>query len=354
MKVLVTGGAGYIGSTVASACLDAGITPVVLDNLATGCRRFVDARIFYEGDVADQDLLDKIFTDHPDIRATIHCAALVAVPESVRRPSLYYHENVAKGTELLRGLLRNGCARIILSSSASVYGGHSVGAVDEDGELTANSPYAWTKLILEQMLRDAGAAGEIRAIALRYFNPVGADPMMRTGPQKADPSHVLGQIIKAQASGAPFRLTGTSWPTRDGSGLRDYVHVWDLARGHVAALTRFDAAVPGDSMSGFEAINLGAGRGITVREMVEVAERVVGRRVHVVESAARPGDVAGCFASIDKARTLLHWRPALTVEHAVAAAVEWRDRLSLGLREDWGAMNVVRDSRRPATTKSGH
>jgi UDP-glucose 4-epimerase len=354
MKVLVTGGAGYIGSTVASACLDAGITPVVLDNLTTGCRRFVADRIFYEGDVADPDLLDEIFAEHPDIRATIHCAALVAVPESVEKPSLYYHENVAKGTELLRGLVRNGCVRIIFSSSASVYGGQLVGAVDEDGALTANSPYAWTKLIFEQILRDAGAAGEVRAIALRYFNPVGVDPKMRTGPQKADPSHVLGQIIKAQASGAPFRLTGTSWPTRDGSGLRDYVHVWDLARGHVAALTRFDAAVPGDSMTGFEAINLGAGRGITVREMVEVAERVVGRPVHVVESTARPGDVAGCFASIDKARMLLRWRPALTVEHAVAAAVEWRDRLPLGLPDDRGPMKVARQSRRPAATTSPH
>jgi UDP-glucose 4-epimerase len=350
MKVLVTGGAGYIGSTVVSACLDAGIIPVVLDNLATGCRRFVADRIFYEGDIADQDLVDQIFADHPDIRATIHCAALIAVPDSVRNPSLYYHENVAKGAQLLRGLVRNGCERMVFSSSASIYGGQTLGVVDEDGELAASSPYAWTKLIFEQMLRDAGAAGEIRAIALRYFNPVGADPKMRTGPQKADPSHVLGQIIKAQAAGTPFRLTGTSWPTRDGSGLRDYVHVWDLARGHVAALTRFDAAVPDDSTAGFEAVNLGAGRGVTVREMVEVAERVVGRPIQVMETAARPGDVAGCFASIDKAGALLGWRPTLSIEEAVAAAVEWRDRLAVGARDGRDSLSFVRQGRRPATS----
>ena len=180
-EVLITGGAGFIGSTVASACLDAGLVPVILDNLSTGRREFTEGRYFYEGDIADPDLLDRAFADHPGIAATVHCAALTIVPESVANPIRYYRENVTKTLELIEGLVRNDCRRLVFSSSASVYAAGSRGEVDETAPIRPASPYARTKAITEWVLEDVARAGDMHAIALRYFNPIGADPEFRTG-----------------------------------------------------------------------------------------------------------------------------------------------------------------------------
>ena len=239
MKVLIAGGAGYIGSTVASACTDAGISPVILDNLVTGRREFAVAHPFYEGDIADGPLIDRIFTEHPDIGAVVHCAALIVVPDSVADPVGYYQANVAKSLDFVAHLLRNGCDRMIFSSSAAIYRASEDLTVDEDSAVDPQSPYARTKAVCEAMFADIAAAEPIRVLSLRYFNPIGADPKMRTGLQLRRPTHALGKMIQAQDEGVPFVITGTGWPTRDGSGIRDYVHVWDLALAHVAALRRF-------------------------------------------------------------------------------------------------------------------
>jgi UDP-glucose 4-epimerase len=316
MRVLISGGAGYIGSTVASACLDAGISPVILDSLVTGRREFAEGRVFYEGDISDGPLLDKIFAENPDIEAVIHCAALIVVPDSVADPVGYYRANVAKSLEFVEHLLRNGCTRMIFSSSASIYRTGEDHTVDEDSPLDPMSPYARTKAVCEAMFADIAATLPIEILSLRYFNPIGADPEMRTGLQLRRPSHALGKMIEAYEDGVPFQITGTGYPTSDGTGIRDYVHVWDLAAAHVAALRRFDELEA-------NVINLGTGSGTTVRELVEAFNRVVDRPIEVVEAPARPGDVAGAYTRSDRARRLLDWQARYSVEDGIRHSLEW-------------------------------
>ncbi|MFI9847996.1 UDP-glucose 4-epimerase GalE [Nonomuraea sp. NPDC051941] len=321
MRVLITGGAGYIGSTVASACLDAGIEPVILDNLITGRREFAKGRAFYEGDISDGPLIDKIFAEYPDIEAVVHCAALIVVPDSVADPIGYYRANVTKSLEFVDHLIRNGCTRMIFSSSASIYRTGDDHTVNEDSPLDPQSPYARTKAVCEAMFADIAAGRPIRILSLRYFNPIGADPEMRTGLQLRRPSHALGKMIEAYEDAIPFRITGTGYPTRDGTGIRDYVHVWDLATAHVAALRRFDEL-------DVDVINLGTGAGTTVRELAEAFNRVVDRPIEVVETDPRPGDVAGAYTRSDRARSLLDWQARYSVEEGIRHSLEWA-----GLRE---------------------
>lgn len=325
MKVLITGGAGYIGSTVATACIEAGIEVVVLDDLSKGLRAFGDGRNLYVGDIADAAVLDRLLADHPDIDAVVHCAARVVVPESVADPLGYYDSNVGKTIVLLQRLRDAGIPRVVFSSSASVYAGESGEGVDENGVLAPASPYATTKAMVEQILADAATAGDFRAIALRYFNPIGADPQLRTGLQNPTPSHALGKIMTAKASGEPFAITGTDWATRDGSGLRDYVHVWDLALAHVAAVQRFDEVATADEP--YQVINLGTGDGVTVRELVQAFERVTGEPLPVVETGRRPGDQAGAFAIVNRAAEVLGWRAERSVDDGVRDALAWSEKL---------------------------
>ncbi|MFG3435772.1 UDP-glucose 4-epimerase GalE [Nonomuraea sp. NPDC047897] len=318
MSVLISGGAGFIGSTVASACLDAGIEPVILDNLVTGRREFAEGRAFYEGDISDAALVDKVFAEHPDIEAVVHCAALIVVPDSVTDPVGYYRANVAKSLEFVDHLLRNGCERMVFSSSASIYRTGADHTVDERSPLDPQSPYARTKAMCEAMFADIAATRPIQVLSLRYFNPIGADPQMRTGLQLRRPSHALGKLIEAYEEGVPFRITGTDYPTRDGSGIRDYVHVWDLAAAHVEALRRFDGLFPEGAV-----INLGTGTGTTVRELAEAFNRVVDRPVEVVEAERRPGDVAGAYTRTELAERLLGWRARHSVEEGIRHSLEW-------------------------------
>ena len=226
------------------------------------------------------------------------------VPDSVADPVGYYRANVVKSLEFVAHLLRNGCRRLIFSSSAAIYQASEDLIVDEHSPVDPQSPYARTKAVCEAMLADIAASQPIRVLSLRYFNPIGADPKMRTGLQLRQPTHALGKIIQAAEEGLPFLITGTDWPTRDGSGLRDYVHVWDLAAAHVAALTRFDA-LPGP----VTVINLGSGAGTTVRELLASFNQVTDYTVQAREAARRPGDVAGARTRIDRAERLLGWRP---------------------------------------------
>lgn len=325
MKALITGGAGYIGSTVATACLEAGIETVILDDLSTGRRDFGSDRNLYVGDIADSVLLEQIVADHPDIDVVVHCAARIVVPESVADPLGYYDANVGKTITFLRNLREAGILRVVFSSSAAVYFGEGGGGVDETASIAPSSPYATTKAMVETILADAAQAGDLRAIALRYFNPIGADPRLRTGLQNPTPSHALGKIMQARATGEPFTITGTDWPTRDGSGLRDYIHVWDLALAHVAAVQRFDAVAPASDP--YQTINVGTGEGVTVRELVAAFERVTKQSLPVVEAARRPGDQAGAFAIVDRAAELLGWKAERSVDDGVRDALAWADKL---------------------------
>ncbi|MGH3735597.1 MAG: UDP-glucose 4-epimerase GalE [Micromonosporaceae bacterium] len=326
MKILVTGGAGYIGSTVASALINAGHQPVILDSLVTGRRDFVAGRQFYEGDIADGRVIDQLFTEHPDIEAVVHCAALIVVPESVREPLRYYDNNVAKTTALLGHLLRHDCRRLVFSSSASIYQPDpSDFAVDETSPVLPASPYARTKAMVESVLADVAATGEFGAVSLRYFNPIGADPRLRTGLQTVNPSHALGKMIEAWEDGSVFPVTGTDWPTRDGTGIRDYIHVWDLARAHVAAVERFDAVTAAGTDPGYNVINLGTGTGTTVRELLSAFCSAVGTTLASKDVGPRPGDLPGAYTRRDRAAALLDWHPELSIEDGIRHAMRWRE-----------------------------
>lgn len=328
MTILITGGAGYIGSTTATALTQAGADVLILDDLSSGPVQFTAGRTFYQGDIADRALLERIRRDHPGIDTIIHMAAKIVVPESVSNPTAYYRNNVAKSLELFDWAAQAGIERIVFSSSASVYATpeSSGGAteVTESSPLGPASPYARTKAQMEQILADVARAGGARAVILRYFNPIGSDPGLTTGVYARDPSHVLGQLTLAATGQLPaFTVTGTDFPTRDGTGLRDYIHVWDVARAHVAAVEQFDAAV-GSAPS--RVFNVGTGRGTTVRELVAAFESATGMTIPVVEAPRRPGDVAGAYAGVARIEAELGWRAELSIEDGMRSALAWMHR----------------------------
>jgi UDP-glucose 4-epimerase len=327
MKVLVTGGAGYIGSTICSALKDAGHTPIILDSLITGKIEFTKNHTFYKGDIADRALLERIFQEHPDIYATIHCAALIVVPESVAKPYEYYRENVAKSLELFHTLQELNHGRVVFSSSASIYDMVPGYMVTETSPLRPSSPYARTKYMMEMILKDFSIAYEnMYGVALRYFNPIGADPQMRTGIHIKNPSHVLGKLVDVALGKLPaFEITGVNWATRDGTGIRDYIHVWDLAHAHVQAVEQFPQLFErsGSPDSRYVVINLGTGRGVTVRELVTAFEKVYGQSINKIEKPPRPGDVAGAYANADTAKRLIGWEAKQPIENGIADALRW-------------------------------
>lgn len=221
--------------------------------------------------------------------------------------------------------------RVIFSSSASLYASPPDFRVDETSELAPASPYARTKLMVETILGDLCQATSLRGLALRYFNPIGADPQGRSGQHTSDPSHVLGRLVDtARGRRSTFQITGTDLPTRDGTGLRDYIHVWDLASAHVAAVEHFDEALERAAHRGlgerFVVVNVGTGTGVTVRELLNAFERVTGQHVPSVEAPSRPGDSVGAYASIERAAELLGWQPELSTDEAIASALAWDER----------------------------
>jgi UDP-glucose 4-epimerase len=326
MKFLITGGAGYIGSTICSALEDAGHTPIILDSLITGREEFTRNRIFYKADIADRAALEQVFKEHPETRATVHCAALIVVPESVMMPYEYYTDNVARSLELFKALSDLGYPRVVFSSSASIYDLVPGFMVTEDAPLKTTSPYARTKYMMEMVLKDFCTAYEMKGIALRYFNPIGADPKMRSGIHVEKPTHVLGKLVDtALGKQATFDITGTNWTTRDGTGIRDFIHVWDLARAHVNAVTDFDGVFEraGNPVDNYLVINLGTGKGVTVKELVTAFEKVWGKTINKRETGPRPGDTAGSYTNADTALRLLNWKAEMSIEDGIRDALRW-------------------------------
>lgn len=334
MKVLITGGAGFIGSTIASCCHDAGITPIILDNYNKGLRVYAHRFDHYDGDVSDRTLLRRLFADHPDIDAVIHCAAHIVVPESTDNPLEYYRNNFSRALILLDEMHQAGIDRFILSSTASLYNPGDDLLCDESSPVDPQSPYSASKWMLERALKDIAATGKTRSIALRYFNPIGADPQLRTGLQNPHPTHVLGKMIEAHAAHDTFTVTGIDWATRDGSGLRDYIHVWDLARAHVCALIKFDEVMTDAVAPGYDIINLGTGTGTTVFELVRAFEDATGIPLNVRTSDPRPGDVIGCASKIDKAVRVLGWKPELSIADGLRHSLAWSQKLPEVLTEE--------------------
>tara|TARA_Y100000996_G_C22557329_1_gene655992 strand:- start:5117 stop:6106 length:990 start_codon:yes stop_codon:yes gene_type:complete len=328
VKVLVTGGAGYIGSTVCSALEDKGHTPIIIDSLVTGKEEFISGRAFYKADINNKPVLKKIFEDHPDISITIHCAGLIIVPESTTDPYKYYEENLIKSIHLFKNLLDLNNLKIIFSSTASLYKSVDGSMVTEESELSPQSPYAKTKLAIEMVLEDFSKAYNLEVISLRYFNPIGADPKMRSGPHLANPTHIVGKLVEsAKSKNSTFTITGTNWNTRDGTGIRDYIHVWDLAQAHVSAVEYFDKIITPSVR--YHTINLGTGEGTTVSELITAFEEINGFDIIKTNSEPRDGDVAGGYTNRDKALNLLGWEPRMSLEQGLADALKWSNKNNL-------------------------
>ena len=321
-RVLVTGGAGYIGSHAVLALLDAGIGVVVLDDLSTGVRGAVPPGVpFVRGSTGDAALLAELFRRHP-VSAVLHFAASLVVPESVVRPLDYWRNNVANTLALAQGCVEAGVRRFVFSSTAAVYGARPSPLVDEDTPCAPINPYGASKLAAERALADAAAAHGLSVVALRYFNVAGADPAGRAGQRRPGATHLIKVACEAALGRRPeVAVFGTDYPTPDGTGVRDYIHVTDLARAHVEALRHL--MMGGGSLT----LNCGYGRGHSVLEVLRAVERASGRRVPTRFAPRRAGDPPALIAHADRVREALGWRPAFDdLDRIVASALTWEGR----------------------------
>jgi len=325
MAVLVTGGAGYIGSHMVLALLDAGEVVVVVDNLSTGFDWALppEARLIV-GDMGDQDVVGRVIREHR-VDAIAHFAAKIVVPESVADPLGYYLNNTVKSRALIEAAVRGGVERFIFSSTAAVYGDVDTKPVGEDKPLNPVSPYGRSKLMTEWMLADAGKAHGLRHVVLRYFNVAGADPKGRSGQSSANATHLIKVAAQTALGDRPhIEVFGTDYPTPDGSCLRDYIQVTDLAQAHMDALTHLRQG--GESLT----LNCGYGRGYSVLEVIDVVKRVSGRDFEVRLSPRRPGDPAAIVAKADRVRERLGWRPRFDdLSQIVAQALAWERSLKV-------------------------
>lgn len=316
--ILVTGGAGYIGSHTIKELLRDGREVVALDNLSTGRRELVLCREFVHGDLADRAVLADTFRRYP-IEAVIHFAAFTSVPESVSNPGKYYWNNVVCTLNLLEAMVEAGVKRIVFSSSAAVYGNPRQVPIPEDHPKDPTNPYGRTKLVVEGLLRDYGLAHGIQHVSLRYFNAAGSDPEGEIGEVHDPETHLIPIVLEvALGKRRELQVFGTDYDTPDGTAIRDYIHVTDLARAHVLALRALEEGRAG------EAYNLGTGRGYTVREVVECCRRVTGREIRAVDAPRRAGDPAVLVADPSRAMRDLGWVPAVTaLEPIVETAWRW-------------------------------
>ncbi|AWK90188.1 UDP-glucose 4-epimerase GalE [Azospirillum thermophilum] len=325
-RVLVTGGAGYIGSHVLHALTDAGIPAVTIDNLSTGRRAAVPAAVpLIEGDVGSASLLEQVMREHR-VDAVMHFAGSIVVPESVERPLAYYRNNTVNSLTLMDCCVRLGIDRMVFSSTAAVYGDAERVPIDEDSPTRPINPYGTSKLMTEQMLRDAGAAHGLRSVILRYFNVAGADPAGRTGQATPAATHLIKVACQALLGRRPpLAIFGTDYPTPDGTCIRDYIHVSDLADAHVLALLHLRRG--GESL----VLNCGYGRGASVREVLRTLEAVSGEQVPARLAERRPGDPPQLVAGADRIRQRLGWVPRHdTLEEIVRSALAWERSLEPG------------------------
>ncbi len=301
MAILITGGAGYIGSHMASELIDKDIETVVIDNLSTGNREAVLTDKFYEGDIRDKNMLDRIFTENK-IDAVIHFAASSIVPESIADPQKYYDNNVAGTLELLKAMKRHGVMKIVFSSTAAVYGEAGGAPISEQDAADPKSPYGETKLSIEKMLHWFSQAYGMRYTALRYFNACGAHSEGILGEVRENETHLIPIILQYLLGERDrFYIYGNDYDTPDSTCIRDYIHVIDLVKAHSAALEYLDKG--GES----DVFNLGIGKGFSVMEIIRAAEKATGKRIDYEISDRRPGDPAILVASVKKAREKLGW-----------------------------------------------
>jgi UDP-glucose 4-epimerase len=327
--VLVTGGAGYIGSHAVLALKDAGWSVAVIDNLSTGFRFAIpDGVAFYEGDIADADLLARIFAEQgmgSGQGAIMHFAGSIIVPESVADPLKYYHNNTAKSRGLIAAAVAAGVPHFIFSSTAAVYGIPDVAAVNEDTPQRPINPYGWSKLMTERMLADVAAAHPLNFGVLRYFNVAGADPLARSGQSTAGATHLIKVGVEAALGlRESVSVFGTDYATPDGTGVRDYIHVSDLAAAHVLTLEAL-IADPVRSLT----MNCGYGRGFSVNEVLDAVDRVTNRKLVRRIEGRRAGDPDSLISDPSRLRQALGWEPNhADLDTIIAHALTWERKLA--------------------------
>lgn len=323
MTVLVTGGAGYIGSHTVRALADSGENVVVIDNLSTGFSAFLPENVpLFIGDAADENLVDGVIDAH-GVDAIIHFAGSIIVPESVRDPLGYYRNNTMTTRNLLSAAVRHNVNRFIFSSTAAVYGNPEHVPVPEHAPTRPTSPYGSSKLMTEIMLHDVAAAHDLNYVVLRYFNVAGADPGCRIGLATVGATHLLKIAVEAATGQRPkIDVYGTDYPTPDGSCIRDFIHVSDLAEAHRSALTYLrNGGCPAT-------LNCGYGRGYSVLEVIEAVRRVSGRNFAVQVADRRPGDIMTMIADTSRIQTTLDWKPRFDdLDTIVTHALAWEQKL---------------------------
>ena len=325
--ILVTGGAGYIGSHTVQQLRERGERVVVLDNLSTGFRQSLQGTTFVEGDVGDSQLVGQILREHA-VQTVIHFAAHTIVPESVSDPLKYYGNNTCQTRSLLASCVAHGVRNFVFSSTAAVYGMPEAGLAAEDAPLAPINPYGTSKLMSEWMLRDVGAASPMRHVVLRYFNVAGSDPSGRIG-QSTRKATLLVKVACEASVGKREHVSifGTDYPTADGTGVRNYIHVQDLANAHLLAVDYLAAG--GASRT----LNCGYGHGYSVREVLQSVERVSGAPLKIVEMPRRAGDPPSLVAQTDRIRQVLGWKPRLDdLDAIVASSLQWERKL---IRDPW-------------------
>ena len=331
MSVLVTGGAGFIGSHTVVQLLDNGEEIVILDNFSNSSPDVLDKirQIsgkdfkFYEGDMRDKELLQRLFSENK-IEAVIHFAGLKAVGESVEKPLEYYDNNINGTLCVLEAMRAHGCKKMIFSSSATVYGNDNKVPFTEDMKTSATNPYGWTKVFIEHILEGVCTSDkEFSAVLLRYFNPIGAHKSGLIGEKpNGIPNNLMPYIVKvANGEYDHLNVFGDDYDTVDGTGVRDYIHVVDLADGHIAALEY------ARKNNGVQTVNLGTGRGTSVLELVRAFEKASGKKVPYVIAPRRAGDIAECYADVSKAKEILGWQAKYDVDDMCKDNARWALKL---------------------------
>jgi UDP-glucose 4-epimerase len=326
MAILVTGGAGYIGSVTVERLTIKGERVVVLDDLVYGHRESIDADVpFYQGSAGDRGLLARIAKEHR-IESCIHFAALAYVGESVEKPALYFENNVQQGISLVSALMDAGVRRLIFSSSCTVYGEQEKSPIGEDFPQWPKNPYGWTKFTLERLLEAYDTAYGLKSICLRYFNAAGATE--RCGEDHDPETHLIPNVLAAAADPQKeMRIFGSQYPTPDGTAIRDYIHVADLADAHIRSLDYLRSG------GGSDALNLGTGRGHSVLEVIETARRITGLAIRTRIEGPRAGDPARLVADPSRAKALLGWEPAMSDLNAIVqSAWAWKKNRPRGYR----------------------
>lgn len=327
MAILVTGGTGYIGSVTVERLLAKGEQVVVLDDLARGHRAALSPDVpFYQGKTGDRDLIARIVREHT-LESCIHFAALIEVGESVLEPAKYFENNVGQGTLLMGALVQAGVRRVVFSSTAAVYGDPEQIPITEDSRKWPKNPYGWSKFFIEQLLNAYDAAYGLKFVALRYFNAAGATE--RCGEDHRPESHLIPNVLAAaQGRQQAIRVFGNNYPTPDGTPIRDYIHVVDLADAHIRALEHLRSGGSSDFL------NLGTGSGYSVLQVIDCVREVTGRDIPVRIEPPRAGDPARLIADPSRAKSVLGWQPAASdLRSIIGSAWQWRLRHPDGYAE---------------------